>query len=110
MDLKDCVWLTGSPHTALWGEFCRRDCEMGKQNCRAESTVLEAVSVLDMLKSCFNLAFLLQNNQHKLTLSMKPDDKYSEKQMQLETEKLKQKVNSLSPEDKQQIYEKGQAW
>ncbi|NIG59563.1 presequence protease, mitochondrial [Pontoporia blainvillei] len=51
-----------------------------------------------------------KNNQHKLTLSMKPDDKYSEKQMQLETEKLKQKVNSLSPEDKQQIYEKGQAW
>ncbi|XP_057400410.1 presequence protease, mitochondrial isoform X3 [Balaenoptera acutorostrata] len=48
-----------------------------------------------------------KNNQHKLTLSMKPDDKYSEKQMQLETEKLKQKVNSLSPEDKQQIYEKG---
>ncbi|KAB0403135.1 hypothetical protein E2I00_018027, partial [Balaenoptera physalus] len=51
-----------------------------------------------------------KNNQHKLTLSMKPDDKYSEKQMQLEIEKLKQKVNSLSPEDKQQIYEKGQAW
>ncbi|XP_059953540.1 presequence protease, mitochondrial isoform X1 [Mesoplodon densirostris] len=48
-----------------------------------------------------------KNNQHKLTLSMKPDDKYSEKQMQLETEKLKQKINSLSPEDKQQIYEKG---
>ncbi|TKC33751.1 hypothetical protein EI555_021081 [Monodon monoceros] len=48
-----------------------------------------------------------KNNQHKLTLSMKPDNKYSEKQMQLETEKLKQKVNSLSPEDKQQIYEKG---
>lgn len=41
---------------------------------------------------------------------MKPDNKYSEKQMQLEAEKLKQKVNSLSPEDKQQIYEKGQAW
>lgn len=72
--------------------------------------LLEAGSVLDMIKSCFNLAFLLQNNQHKLTLSMKPDDKYSEKQMQLEAEKLKQKVNSLSPEDKQQIYEKGQAW
>ncbi|KAG3257777.1 pitrilysin metallopeptidase 1 [Ictidomys tridecemlineatus] len=47
------------------------------------------------------------NNQHKLTLSMKPDDKYYEKQTQIETEKLKQKVDSLSPEDKQQIYEKG---
>ncbi|ELW71643.1 Presequence protease, mitochondrial [Tupaia chinensis] len=48
-----------------------------------------------------------KNNQHKLTLSMKPDDKYHEKQAQMETEKLKQKVNSLSLEDKQQIYEKG---
>uniref|UniRef100_F7C6Q1 Presequence protease, mitochondrial n=1 Tax=Equus caballus TaxID=9796 RepID=F7C6Q1_HORSE len=50
---------------------------------------------------------LMQNNQHKLTLSMKPDDKYSEKQTQMETEKLKQKVKSLSVKDKQQIYEKG---
>uniref|UniRef100_A0A9L0SZ83 Presequence protease, mitochondrial n=1 Tax=Equus caballus TaxID=9796 RepID=A0A9L0SZ83_HORSE len=48
-----------------------------------------------------------KNNQHKLTLSMKPDDKYSEKQTQMETEKLKQKVKSLSVKDKQQIYEKG---
>lgn len=40
---------------------------------------------------------------------MKPDDKYSEKQTQMETEKLKQKVKSLSVKDKQQIYEKGQA-
>uniref|UniRef100_A0A8D2AWE4 Presequence protease, mitochondrial n=1 Tax=Sciurus vulgaris TaxID=55149 RepID=A0A8D2AWE4_SCIVU len=47
------------------------------------------------------------NNQHKLTLSMKPDEKYYEKQTQIETEKLKQKVDSLSLEDKQQIYEKG---
>jgi hypothetical protein len=39
---------------------------------------------------------------------MKPDDKYYEKQTELETEKLKQKVNSLSQKDKQQIYEKGQ--
>ncbi|CAK7320721.1 Presequence protease, mitochondrial [Vulpes lagopus] len=48
-----------------------------------------------------------KNNPHKLTLSMTPDDKYPEKQAQMETEKLKQKVNSLSPKDKQQIYEKG---
>lgn len=54
------------------------------------------------------LFLLLQNNQHKLTLSMKPDDQYSEKQTQMETEKLQQKVGSLSLEDKQQIYEKGQ--
>ncbi|XP_036198289.1 presequence protease, mitochondrial isoform X1 [Myotis myotis] len=48
-----------------------------------------------------------KNNQHKLTLSMKPDDKYSEKQAQMETEKLQQKVSALSLEDKQQIYDKG---
>ena len=41
---------------------------------------------------------------------MKPDDKYSEKQAQMETEKLQQKVTSLSLEEKQQIYEKGQVW
>ena len=40
---------------------------------------------------------------------MKPDDKYSEKQVQMENEKLRQKVSSLSPEDKQQIFDKGQA-
>lgn len=38
---------------------------------------------------------------------MKPDDKYSEKQAQMETEKLQQKVSALSLEDKQQIYDKG---
>ncbi|XP_066240971.1 presequence protease, mitochondrial [Saccopteryx leptura] len=48
-----------------------------------------------------------KNNQHKLTLSMKPDDRYSEKQAQMETEKLKQKVSALSLEDKRQIYDKG---
>ncbi|XP_075406246.1 presequence protease, mitochondrial [Tenrec ecaudatus] len=48
-----------------------------------------------------------KNNQHKLTLSMKPDDKYYEKQTQMETEKLKQKINSLSPKDKEAIYKKG---
>uniref|UniRef100_A0A2K6LSZ2 Presequence protease, mitochondrial n=1 Tax=Rhinopithecus bieti TaxID=61621 RepID=A0A2K6LSZ2_RHIBE len=47
------------------------------------------------------------NNQHKLTLSMRPDDKYHEKQAQVEATKLKQKVKALSPGDRQQIYEKG---
>ncbi|XP_042846870.1 presequence protease, mitochondrial isoform X3 [Panthera tigris] len=48
-----------------------------------------------------------KKNPHKLTLSMKPDDKYFEKQTQKETEKLKQKIDSLSLKDKKQIYEKG---
>lgn len=41
---------------------------------------------------------------------MKPDDRYYEKQTQMETEKLEQKVNSLSQADKKQIYEKGQTY
>ncbi|XP_011384926.2 presequence protease, mitochondrial-like [Pteropus vampyrus] len=49
-----------------------------------------------------------KNNQHKLTLSMRPDDQYSAKQMRLETEKLRQKVSSLSSEDRRQVYEKGE--
>uniref|UniRef100_A0A2K5QPV1 Presequence protease, mitochondrial n=1 Tax=Cebus imitator TaxID=2715852 RepID=A0A2K5QPV1_CEBIM len=48
-----------------------------------------------------------KNNQHKLTLSMRPDDKYREKQAQLEATKLKQKVEALSPRDRQQVHEKG---
>ncbi|XP_055152343.2 presequence protease, mitochondrial isoform X6 [Symphalangus syndactylus] len=48
-----------------------------------------------------------KNNQHKLTLSMRPDDKYHKKQAQVEATKLKQKVEALSPGDRQQIYEKG---
>lgn len=38
---------------------------------------------------------------------MRPDDKYHEKQAQVEATKLKQKVEALSPGDRQQIYEKG---
>uniref|UniRef100_A0A7N4V387 Presequence protease, mitochondrial n=1 Tax=Sarcophilus harrisii TaxID=9305 RepID=A0A7N4V387_SARHA len=48
-----------------------------------------------------------KNNQHRLTLSMNPDEKYYEKQTQMETEKLKQKINSLSTKDKLYVYEKG---
>lgn len=39
---------------------------------------------------------------------MRPDDQYSERQLQLETEKLRQKVSALSLEDKRQVYEKGE--
>lgn len=39
---------------------------------------------------------------------MRPDDKYHEKQAQVEATKLQQKVEALSPGDRQQIYEKGQ--
>ncbi|XP_074049310.1 presequence protease, mitochondrial isoform X2 [Macrotis lagotis] len=48
-----------------------------------------------------------KNNQHRLTLSMNPDEKYYEKQAQMESEKLKEKIDCLSMEDKRHIYEKG---
>ncbi|KAM5235046.1 presequence protease, mitochondrial [Ctenodactylus gundi] len=48
-----------------------------------------------------------KNNRHKLTLSMKPDDNYHEEQKRVETTKLNQKINSLSNQDKQEIYRKG---
>ncbi|KAM5235047.1 presequence protease, mitochondrial-like [Ctenodactylus gundi] len=48
-----------------------------------------------------------RNNRHKLTLSMKPDDNYNENQKRMETTKLNQKINSLSNQEKQEIYTKG---
>uniref|UniRef100_A0A8C0JF39 Pitrilysin metalloproteinase 1 n=1 Tax=Chelonoidis abingdonii TaxID=106734 RepID=A0A8C0JF39_CHEAB len=48
-----------------------------------------------------------KDNPHRLTLSMSPDESYYEKQAKLEAEKLKQKVNTLSEEEKKQTYEKG---
>ncbi|XP_050793328.1 presequence protease, mitochondrial-like [Gopherus flavomarginatus] len=48
-----------------------------------------------------------KDNPHRLTLSMSPDESYYEKQAKLEAEKLKQKVNALSEEEKKQTYEKG---
>lgn len=95
-------WM--QPHYLKWNVWLRTKSTQAKRLVQ---------HVLTLVTSCFNLTFLLlwmllQNNQHKLTLSMKPDDKYSEKQAQMETEKLQQKVSALSLEDKQQIYDKGQ--
>lgn len=55
---------------------------------------------------CYGNVFI-QDNPHRLTLSMSPDESYYEKQAKLEAEKLKQKVNALSEEEKKQTYEKG---
>ncbi|KAG8443350.1 hypothetical protein GDO86_011952 [Hymenochirus boettgeri] len=46
-------------------------------------------------------------NQHRMTLSMSPEEEHYKKQMQLEDEKLTQKVKALSAEERKQIYEKG---
>uniref|UniRef100_A0A6I8NDF6 Presequence protease, mitochondrial n=1 Tax=Ornithorhynchus anatinus TaxID=9258 RepID=A0A6I8NDF6_ORNAN len=48
-----------------------------------------------------------KNNPHRLTLSMSPDETYYDKQTQMETDKLKQKVDSLSAPEKEYIFEKG---
>lgn len=49
----------------------------------------------------------LQDNPHRLTLTMSPEEKYHDKQAKMEAEKLEKKVNALSEEEKTQIFEKG---
>uniref|UniRef100_A0A3Q3EXS1 Presequence protease, mitochondrial n=1 Tax=Labrus bergylta TaxID=56723 RepID=A0A3Q3EXS1_9LABR len=49
----------------------------------------------------------LQENTHRLTLSMSPDEVYLEKQAKAEEEKLQKKIHALSDSDKKDIYEKG---
>lgn len=49
----------------------------------------------------------LQDNPHKLTLSMSPEEDYHDKKAKMETEKLEKKVNALSEEEKTEIFEKG---
>lgn len=49
----------------------------------------------------------LQDNPHRLTLSMSPEEDYHDKQAKIEAEKLEKKVIALSEEEKTQIFEKG---
>ncbi|XP_063159491.1 presequence protease, mitochondrial isoform X1 [Candoia aspera] len=48
-----------------------------------------------------------KDNLHRLTLSMSPDVAFHDKQAAMEADKLKEKVETLSEEEKKQIYEKG---
>ncbi|KAG7455238.1 hypothetical protein MATL_G00254490 [Megalops atlanticus] len=48
-----------------------------------------------------------KDNTHRLTLSMSPDEAYFEKQAKAEQDKLQQKVQTLSENDRKEIYEKG---
>ncbi|XP_056913748.1 presequence protease, mitochondrial isoform X2 [Takifugu flavidus] len=48
-----------------------------------------------------------KENTHRLTLSMKPDEAYMEKQVKAEEEKLGGKVQALTDADRKEIYEKG---
>lgn len=49
----------------------------------------------------------LQENTHRLTLSMNPDEAYMEKQVKAEEDKLRRKVQALSDTDRKEIYQKG---
>ncbi|TRY56080.1 hypothetical protein DNTS_017927 [Danionella cerebrum] len=48
-----------------------------------------------------------QKNSHRLTLSMSPDERFLEKQAEAEELKLQQKIQSLSVDDRNDVYEKG---
>lgn len=48
-----------------------------------------------------------RDNPHRLTLSMSPDEHFLEKQSRAEEEKLNKKIQTLTEEDRKQIYEKG---
>lgn len=50
---------------------------------------------------------VFQDNTHRLTLSMSPDEQYLEKRNKAEQEKLRQKIQALSDIDYKDIYEKG---
>ncbi|XP_019848663.1 PREDICTED: presequence protease, mitochondrial-like isoform X1 [Amphimedon queenslandica] len=47
------------------------------------------------------------DNKHNLTLVMSPDVEYNKKQKELEEEKLRLLVSSLSEDDKQRVYDEG---
>ncbi|XP_055521306.1 presequence protease, mitochondrial [Leucoraja erinacea] len=51
--------------------------------------------------------YYFKENPHQLALSMSPDEGYLENQGNAEKRTLQEKVNSLSTEDKKEIYEKG---
>jgi Zn-dependent M16 (insulinase) family peptidase len=53
--------------------------------------------------------FLLysQNNHHRLTLVMKPDDNYNKNCQEVERAKLEQKVYELTDEQKNSVYRTG---
>ncbi|XP_078089031.1 presequence protease, mitochondrial isoform X1 [Mustelus asterias] len=48
-----------------------------------------------------------KENSHRLALSMSPDEGYLENQAKFEKEKLQEKINSLSLEERQEIHKKG---
>lgn len=72
----------------------------------AEGAIIWGKEVAFRINALFWDIFL-QDNPHKLTLSMSPEEDYHDKQAKMEAEKLEKKVNALSKEEKTQIFEKG---
>ncbi|XP_015189441.1 PREDICTED: presequence protease, mitochondrial [Polistes dominula] len=90
---------------SLWNH----DCDI-KQSLRINELVTK---FLDKMKNNPNyLQDLVQkyliNNNHRLTVTMSPDEKYDDKKAVAEQELLKTKLNELSKEKLDQIYEQGQ--
>ena len=66
-----------------------------------------AIWVSSMLTRVLLSLNSLQENTHRLTLSMSPDEAYLEKQAQAEEDKLQSKIQALSHSDRKEIYENG---
>lgn len=49
----------------------------------------------------------VQENTHRLTLRMCPDEAFLEKQAKAEEEKLQEKISVLTDSDRKEIYQKG---
>lgn len=71
------------------------------------SALMLISAFLSLLKPSAPYRPALQENTHRLTLSMSPDEVYMEKQAEEEEEKLQKKIQALSDTDRQEIYEKG---
>lgn len=59
------------------------------------------------LLNCNLCLCLFQDNAHRLTLTMSPDERFLEKQAEAEEQKLQEKIQNLSDADHKDIYEKG---
>ena len=49
----------------------------------------------------------VQDNRHKCTLIMSPDEQFEAKRKAQEAELLRQKVSQLSEQDKQRVFQDG---
>lgn len=50
---------------------------------------------------------MFQDNTHRLTLTMSPDERFLEKQAEAEEQKLQRKIQNLKDADHKDIFDKG---